>query len=104
MGVNNLYFILKAATSKKFSFKINFQVFIQTRILNKLPECPDQLLVQQMLGVVGDRQAQELRRGPVEAAVQFDNVKLQLQPEQQVELEELAQGVCGGFTQMILLE
>ena len=60
--------------------------------------------MQQMLGVVGDHQAQELRQGPVEAAVQFDNVKLQLQPEQQVELEELAQGACGGFTQMILPE
>ena len=60
--------------------------------------------MQQMLGVVGDHQAQEHRQGPVEAAVQFDNVKLQLQPEQQVELEVLARGACGGFTQMILPE
>ena len=75
-----------------------------TTICNFIIYSPDQLLVQQMLGVVGDHQAQELRRGPVEVAVQFDNVKLQLQPEQQVELEELAQGACGGFTQMILPE
>ena len=75
-----------------------------TTICNFIIYSPDQLLVQQMLGVVGDHQAQEHRQGPVEAAVQFDNVKLQLQPEQQVELEELAQGACGGFTQMILPE
>ena len=60
--------------------------------------------MQRMLGVVGDHQAQEHRQGPAGAAVQFVNVKLQLQPEQQVELEELAQGACGGFTQMILPE
>ena len=75
-----------------------------TTICNFIIYSPDQLLVQQMLGVVGDHQAQEHRQGPVEAAVQFDNVKLQLQPEQQVELEEQAQGACGGFTQMILPE
>ena len=75
-----------------------------TTVCNFIIYSPDQLLVQQMLGVVGDHQAQEHRQGPVEAAVQFDNVRLQLQPEQQVELEELAQGACGGFTQMILPE
>ena len=75
-----------------------------TTICNFIIYSPDQLLVQQMLGVVGDHQVQEHRQGPVEAAVQFDNVKLQLQPEQQVEPEELAQGACGGFTQMILPE
>lgn len=75
-----------------------------TTICNFIIYSPDQLLVQQMLGVVGDHQAQEHRQGSVEAAVQFDNVKLQLQPEQQVEPEELARGACGGFTQMILPE
>ena len=75
-----------------------------TTVCNLIIYSPDQLLVQQMLGVVGDHQAQEHRQGPVEAAVQFDNVRLQLQPEQQVELVVLARGECGGFTQMILPE
>ena len=75
-----------------------------TTICNFIIYSPDQLLVQQMLGVVGDHQAQEHHQGPAEAAVQFDNVRLQLQPEQQVELEVLARGACGGFTQMILPE
>jgi hypothetical protein len=71
------YFILKAATSKKFSFKISFQVFIQTRILNKLPECPDQ-------GVL--------------------RAKIVKVPTSSQVLEGQIQAECGDFIQKILRE